>query len=78
MLVLTRNPGDAFTIRQPDGSKIRVVILERRGRQIRVGIVAPKGVSILRDEILAADPEETFQDYMRRQRSKVDGPKQVS
>lgn len=47
MLVLTRKPGETITI----GTDIKVTILGVEGRQIRIGIDAPKEVSIHREEI---------------------------
>ena len=47
MLVLTRKRGEGVQI----GSDIRIVVLEVAGDQIRLGIDAPRGKSILRDEI---------------------------
>lgn len=47
MLVLTRKPEQAIII---DGN-IEVVVLEVKGDQVRLGIKAPREVSILRKEI---------------------------
>lgn len=47
MLVLTRRPGERLRI----GSDIELVILEVRGREVRVGISAPATVPIHREEI---------------------------
>ncbi len=47
MLVLTRRPGERLRI----GSDIEIVILEVRGREVRVGISAPAAVPIHREEI---------------------------
>lgn len=47
MLVLTRKVGQSIVI----GDEIEVVILEVRGEQVRVGIRAPKNVSVHRKEI---------------------------
>lgn len=47
MLVLTRRPGERLRI----GSDIELVILEVRGREVRVGITAPASVPIHREEI---------------------------
>ncbi len=48
MLVLTRKPGERFLI----GDDIVVTILDVRGDGIRVGIDAPRGVRIQREEIV--------------------------
>lgn len=47
MLILTRKIGEGVTI----GDEVRVVVLELRGKQVRLGIEAPAGVVVLRDEI---------------------------
>ena len=47
MLVLTRKPGETITI----GNDIKVTILGVEGGQVRVGIAAPKEVSVHREEI---------------------------
>lgn len=44
-LVLTMKPGDRVTI----GDDTEVKIIAMQGRQVRVAIVAPKEVPILRD-----------------------------
>ena len=46
MLVLTRREGESFFI----GDDIEVIILES-GSQVRIGINAPKDVSVHREEI---------------------------
>lgn len=47
MLVLTRKLDQGLTI----GDSIRVVVLRIEGGQVRLGIEAPEGVTILRDEL---------------------------
>jgi flagellar assembly factor FliW len=47
MLILTRKIGESILI----GDNIRVVVLEVRGRQIRLGIEAPADIVVLREEI---------------------------
>jgi carbon storage regulator len=47
MLVLTRKVDESITI----GSDVVVSILEIRGNQVRLGIVAPKAMSVHRTEI---------------------------
>jgi len=48
VLIFTRKTGEAFLL----GDEIRVVILEVRGKQIRIGIEAPADVPVLREEII--------------------------
>lgn len=47
MLVLTRKVGQSIVI----GDEIEVVVLEVRGEQVRVGVRAPKTVSVHRKEV---------------------------
>jgi carbon storage regulator len=48
VLILTRRPTQALVI----GSDITVTVLEIRGSQIRIGIEAPREVSVLREELV--------------------------
>lgn len=54
MLVLTRKKGETIII----GDDIEITVLDIKGEQVRVGIKAPKDVSILRNEIYLAIKEE--------------------
>jgi carbon storage regulator len=47
MLVLTRKPGQSILI----GDGIEVQILSSAGEKVRVGITAPREVSIFRNEV---------------------------
>ena len=47
MLILTRKPGESINI----GDDVSVVVLSNRGNQVRIGINAPKEVTILREEV---------------------------
>lgn len=47
MLVLTRKPGQSIII----GDGIEVQVLSVAGEKVRLGISAPKDVSIYRDEV---------------------------
>jgi carbon storage regulator len=49
VLILTRRPTQAVTI----GSDITVTVLEIRGRQVRIGVTAPRDTRVLREEIAA-------------------------
>lgn len=53
MLVLTRRAGERIVI----GDDIVVTVLDVRGDSIRIGIDAPKGVKIQREEVLLAVTE---------------------
>lgn len=47
MLILTRRVGETLVI----GNEITVTVLSVKGNQVRIGINAPKTVSIHREEI---------------------------
>jgi carbon storage regulator len=55
MLILTRKKGDAIAI----GDRIRVQILSVKGKQVRIGVEAPRDLQVDREE---SDPqiEESF------------------
>lgn len=50
MLVLTRQPNQSIVI----GDDIVVTVLEVRGDQVRIGVRAPRSVSVHREEVYAA------------------------
>lgn len=54
MLILTRKLGESVTI----GDDIKITILGVRGRQIRLGIIAPQKITIHREEIYFRIQEE--------------------
>lgn len=54
MLILTRRIGETLKI----GDNIDVTILSIRGNQIRIGINAPRDVSVHREEIYTRIKEE--------------------
>ena len=56
MLVLTRKPGQSIMI----GEGIEVQVLSVSGEKVRLGITAPRDVTIFRDEVL-----ERIQDQER-------------
>ena len=47
MLILTRRVGEAVMI----GDDITVTVLRVKGNQVRIGVNAPKSVSVQREEI---------------------------
>jgi len=65
MLVLTRRRGEVLLI----GDDIRITVLEIRGTQIKLGIDAPKSITVLREELKrdkdSTSPEEKTQDPTR-------------
>jgi carbon storage regulator len=54
MLILARRPGERVVI----GGEILVTVMEVSGNTVRLGIAAPQGVSIYREEIWLAVEEE--------------------
>ncbi len=67
MLVLTRKPGQSIMI----GDGIEVQVLSVAGEKVRLGITAPRDVTIFRDEVL-----ERIQDQEAREhRRHVDEPR---
>lgn len=60
MLILTRRVGESLII----GQDIEVAVLSIKGNQVRIGIKAPKEISVLRQELIderaqAADAVKT-------------------
>ena len=53
MLVLTRKLGEKILI----GDDIVITVLDARGDSVRIGIDAPRGVKIQRDEVVRAVSE---------------------
>lgn len=57
MLALTRKIGESILV----GDNIKIVVLEGRGRQIRLGIESPTDILVLRKEIGQSCPNENIQ-----------------
>ena len=47
MLILTRKIGESLMI----GDEVTITVLEVKGNQVRIGIKAPKDISVHREEI---------------------------
>jgi carbon storage regulator len=58
MLVLTRKPGQSILI----GEGIEVQVLSVSGEKVRLGITAPRDVTIFRDEVLERIQDEGDED----------------
>lgn len=54
MLVLTRKNGEAVTV----GDQIRIIVLDVKGNQVRLGVEAPSDMRIYREEIYLQVQEE--------------------
>lgn len=48
MLVLTRKSGESIII----GGDIKITVVQVKGKQIRIGVEAPKEMQIFREELL--------------------------
>ena len=77
MLILSRRVGESITI----GNDVVVKVVALSGNQIRLGITAPRGVRVLREEIFnameenraaaAPDSNRKLEDVGKRLRSKT-------
>ena len=57
MLVLSRRQGEEVVI----GDNIRLTVIAIRGNKVRLGVTAPLGVTVLRDELCRKTEDlETF------------------
>jgi carbon storage regulator CsrA len=63
MLILTRRVGETLII----GDDVRVTVLGVRGHQVRIGVDAPKTVSVHREEIY-----QRIQSEQSTEKNKVD------
>lgn len=54
MLVLTRKPDQSIMV----GNEIEITVLEVRGEQVRLGIRAPRNISVHRKEIFEQIKQE--------------------
>jgi carbon storage regulator len=57
MLILTRKLGESIAI----GDNIKITFLDFNGRQLRIGIDAPKNVAVHRGEIYRIIQEQNLQ-----------------
>lgn len=56
MLILTRKLGESITI----GDEVKITIVDCQGKQVKLGIVAPKNVKVHREEIFEKIQEENM------------------
>lgn len=56
MLVLTRRLGESINI----GDSIKITVVDIDGKQVKVGIEAPKDVSIFREEVYERIKQENI------------------
>ena len=61
MLILTRRTGENLRI----GDDIEIKVLEMKGSQIRLGIQAPKNVTVHREEVYQRIRAEKIQESVR-------------
>ena len=61
MLILTRKVGEAIRIRDD----IEIRILSKNGRQTRIGIIAPKHISVHREEVYDRIQAEGFKQNLK-------------
>lgn len=54
MLILTRKLGESITI----GDEIKVTVVDCQGKQVKLGIIAPKHIKVHREEIFEKIQEE--------------------
>ncbi len=59
MLVLTRKPDQSIMV----GNEIEITVLEVRGEQVRVGIRAPRNVTVHRKEVYEQIRDENLSAY---------------
>ncbi|MHB8770861.1 MAG: carbon storage regulator CsrA [Syntrophales bacterium] len=57
MLILTRKLGESIQI----GDNIRITFLDIKGKQLRIGIEAPKEVMVHREEVYRMIQEQNLQ-----------------
>jgi len=67
MLILTRRVGETLMV----GDEVSVTVLGVKGNQVRIGINAPKDVSVHREEIYLRIQQEQEQEQEQEQQPDV-------
>ncbi len=67
MLILTRRVGETVTI----GDDVTITVLSVKGRQVRVGINAPKHIPVHRQEIYQRIQSEKLADLLQAESQKL-------
>jgi len=67
MLILTRKLGEVIAV----GDDIKIVILDIKGRQVRIGVEAPKQTKVYREEIYQIIAEQN-QESAQSQSVRID------
>ena len=63
MLVLSRHKDESIMV----GENVEVIIIDVRGNKVRLGITAPKDISVHRKEVYKTlQREKTMKDYQRK------------
>lgn len=68
MLILTRRIGEVLMI----GDEVKITILGVRGHQIRIGIDAPKNISVHRKEVYDQVNEDNDHPKIEKGNEKID------
>lgn len=61
MLILTRRIGETITI----GDNVKITVLNARGDQIRIGVMAPRAVPMHREEIYERNHHKSSRETTR-------------
>lgn len=51
MLILQRRPDESIVICLPNGELVYVTVLGVRGHSARIGVTAPRGIAVHREEV---------------------------
>jgi carbon storage regulator len=68
MLVLTRKPGQSIMI----GDGVEIQVLSVAGEKVRIGVTAPRDVSIFRNEVYARIRDEREDEALEEERKNED------